>query len=380
MMHGLLLKGSLNGNMQCEAEGKKINNKNFNFQMKKGDVMKRFILLILACLLMISVSAAMAAAETIVVCSYGGTYNKAIEDVFARPFFKESGIKVIMVSFPNYAKMKAQVKSGNIEWDVVEPSINAYALGSHDGLFEPLDLTGIQTKDFVKNGIRKYGVSTIFYSHNVTYRTDVWPIGQGPKSWADIWNVKKFPGPRGMKYTAYSNLEAALMADGVSPKHIYPIDVDRAFKKLDELKPYIKVFWKNGAHAQQIMRAHEVDLGSFPAGRMIVIAKDKVPVHSEWNQSIVDLDFFAILKGSKHKKAAMKFIKFSTDPKRQADFAIRTNYGPSNLKAYDYIPKDIARKMPSYPDNLKKALIIDGEWYRKHGKEVAARWEAWKMQ
>ena len=112
MMHGLLLKGSLNGNMQCEAEGKKINNKNFNFQMKKGDVMKRFILLILACLLMISVSAAMAAAETIVVCSYGGTYNKAIEDVFARPFFKESGIKVIMVSFPNYAKVKAQVQSG----------------------------------------------------------------------------------------------------------------------------------------------------------------------------------------------------------------------------------------------------------------------------
>lgn len=339
--------------------------------------MKRISLVITLCLLMFIGSAQ---AETIVVCSYGGTYNSAIEKIFAKPFTEETGIEVVLVSFPNYAKMKAQVESGNIEWDVVEPAINDYVLGTHDGIFEPLDLTGIPVGDFVEGGIRPYGVSTIYYSHNVSYRTDVWSREKGPKSWADIWDTKKFPGPRGMKYTAYSNLEAALLADGVPPGKVYPIDVDRAFKKLDELKPYIKVFWKNGAQAQQVMRNHEVDLGSFAAGRMFDISKEGVPVASEWNGSVVDLDFLSILKGSRHKDAAMRFIRFTTDPKRQADFAVATSYGPSNLKAYNYIPEDLAKTMPSYPDNLKNAVIINGEWYREHGKEVAARWEAWKMQ
>lgn len=338
--------------------------------------MKRVLTILALCLF----AAGAARAETITVCSYGGTYNKAIQDVFATPFTKETGIDVVLVSFPNYAKMKAQVESGNVEWDVVEPSIKAYALGAHDGIFEPLDLTGIPADDFVEGGVKPFGVATIFYSHNVAYRTDVWAEGTGPKTWADVWDLKKFPGPRALKYTAYSNLEAALLADGVAPADIYPIDVDRALKKLDEIKPQIRVFWKNGAQAQQVMRAQEADTGSFAAGRMLDIAKDGVPVAVSWEGSIVDLDYLSILKGSKHKEAAMKFIKFTTDPKRQADFAMATYYGPSNLKAYDYIPEAKAKQMPSHPDNMKTAVIIDGEWYREHGKDVAARWEAWKMQ
>lgn len=339
--------------------------------------MKRFLITLALCLL---ATAGIAQAETITMCSYGGTYNKAIEKVFAKPFTEATGIEVVLVSFPNYAKMKAQVESGNVEWDVVEPSIKAYSMGTHEGLFEKLDLTGVPVEDFVEGGIRPDGVSTIFYSHNVGYRTDVWPKGQGPKTWADVWDTKKFPGPRAMKYTAYSNLEAALLADGVAPDKIYPIDVDRAFKKLDELKSSIRVFWKNGAQAQQVMRTHEADLGSFAAGRMLELEKEGVPVATEWNGSVVDLDYLVILKGCKHKEAAMKFIKFTTDPKRQAEFAMATYYGPSNMKAYDYIPEDKARQMPSYPDNMKSAVVIDGEWYREHGKEVNARWEAWKMQ
>ncbi|HCY85046.1 MAG TPA: ABC transporter substrate-binding protein [Desulfobacteraceae bacterium] len=337
--------------------------------------MKRTMLFILSVMLL----APQVFAETITVCSYGGTYNQAIEKVFAEPFTRQTGIKVVTVSFPNYAKMKAQVASGNIEWDVVEPSIKAYALGVKDGLFEPLDLSGVDTKDFIKTGVTDFGLATIYYSHNVTYRTDVWPKTQGPKNWADVWDVQRFPGPRGMKYTAYSNLEAALLADGVPPNKIYPIDVDRAFKKMDELKPYIKVFWKNGAQGQQVMKAHEADTGSFTAGRMQIIAEQGVPVTCEWNQQIVDLDYLCILKGSRHKDAATQFIRFTAAARRQAEFAMLTNYGPANTKAYDFIPEDKAKDMPTYKNNMKTAVTIDGNWYAEHGKEVAQRWEAWKM-
>ncbi len=335
--------------------------------------------LLTAVTLSILLFASSAWAETITVCTYGGSYTKAMEEAFAKPFTAATGIEVVFVSFPNFAKMKAQVESGNVEWDVVEPSINDYVLGVHDGLFEKLDLSGVPAGDFVKGGVQPYGVATIYYSHNPCYRTDVWKAGKGPKSWADVWNVKEFPGPRAMKYTAYSNLEAALLADGVPADKIYPLDLDRAFKKLDELKSHIKVFWKNGSQAQQVMIAHEADTGSFPAGRMLTLEKD-VPVNIEWNGSIVDLDYLAILKGSTHKEAAMKFITFTSDPKRQAVLAKATYYGPANLKAYGYIDESLAKQMPSYPANMKNAVVINGEWYREHGKEVTARWEAWKMQ
>ena len=143
------------------------------------------------------------AAETITVCSYGGTYNKGLEACFGKPFTEATGIKVIFTTRPIYSKMQAQVKSGNIEWDIVDAESRMYARGVKDGILEPLDLSGINTEDFVEGSVTKYGVGLIFYSYNVCYNTDKWPAGTGPQSMKDLWDVEKFPGPRTMKLTAF---------------------------------------------------------------------------------------------------------------------------------------------------------------------------------
>ena len=57
---------------------------------------------------------------------------------------------------------------------------------------------------------------------------------------ADFWNVKDFPGKRSLpNFPAYM-LPAALMADGVTADKLYPIDLDRAFKRLDKIKKDIR--------------------------------------------------------------------------------------------------------------------------------------------
>jgi putative spermidine/putrescine transport system substrate-binding protein len=319
-------------------------------------------------------------AETITVCSYGGTYNKGLDETIGKPFTAATGIKVIFTTYPTYAKMKAQVKSGNIEWDIIDVECRMYARGVKEGIFEPLDLSKISTGDFVKGSVKDYGVGIIYYSYNVCYRTDKWPAGKGPKSMKDLWDVKKFPGPRTVRTVVFGNLEAALLADGVPRDKIYPIDIERAFKKLTELKPHIRVFWKSGGQSQQIMREKEVDLGWAPGGRMIQLADQGVPVTWEWNDQMIVLDYWTILKGTKHKEAAMKFIAFASEPKRQAAFSEWTNYGPANKKAYNFIKKEKAILMPTYPKNLAKGLLISGEWYAEHEKEIERRWEAWKME
>jgi putative spermidine/putrescine transport system substrate-binding protein len=319
-------------------------------------------------------------AETITVCSYGGTYNKGLEETIGKPFTQATGIKVIFTTRPIYAKMDAQVRSGNITWDVVEAESRMYARGVKNGIFEKLDLSLINKDQFIKGSATDYGVGIIYYSYLITYNTQKWPAGKGPKSMKDFWDFKKFPGPRTTKHTAESNLEAALLAAGVPRNKIYPMDVDLAFKKLNEIKPHIKVYYKSGGQTQQIMREKEADIGWVPGGRMIQLAAQGVPVHWVWEDQVIVLDYWTILKGNKKKDAAMKYIAFASDPKRQAAFAEWTNYGPANKKAYDYIKKEKAVLMPTYPENFSKGLVINAEWYAEHEKELETRWEAWKME
>jgi putative spermidine/putrescine transport system substrate-binding protein len=196
----------------------------------------------------------------------------------------------------------------------------------------------------------------------------------------DLWDVKKFPGPRTMKLTAFSNLEAALLADGVPRDKIYPMDVDRALRKMTELKPHIQVYWKTGGQVQQIMREKEADIGFVPGGRMIQMAEQGVPVAWDWNDQVIVLDYWTVLKGTKKKDAAMKFIAFASDPKRQAAFAEWTYYGPANKKAIALIKKEKAMQMPTHPENFAKGLVTNAEWYAEHEENVERLWEAWKMK
>jgi putative spermidine/putrescine transport system substrate-binding protein len=341
--------------------------------------MKRHLFVIASFAVIFMVTTAWAE-TTIYVCSYGGTYNKGLEETMGKPFTEATGINVTFTTFPTYSQMQAQVKSGNIEWDIVECESRMYARGAKAGIFEPLDLSGIPVKDFIEGSVTDFGVGLIYYSYLISYNTDKWPAGQGPKSMKDLWDVKKFPGPRTMKLTAVSNLEAALLADGVARDKIYPIDVDRALKKLSELKPYIRLFWKTGGQSQQIMREKEADIGFVPGGRMMQLADQGVPVSWEWNDQVIVLDYWTILKGSKNKDAAMKFIAFASDPKRQAAFAEWTNYGPANKKAYEHIKKEKAVLMPTFPENFAKGLVVNADWYAEHEKAVEPKWEAWKME
>lgn len=341
--------------------------------------MKRCLLFLVFVLVVTMVGTAWADV-TLQVCSYGGTYNEGLDEIIGKPFTEATGIKVVFTTFPTYAQMQAQVKSGNIEWDIVEAESRMYARGVKAGIFERLDLGGVPVKDFIQGSVSDYGVGLIYYSYLITYNTEKWPLGKGPTSMKDLWDVKKFPGPRTMKLTAVSNLEAALLADGVPREKIYPIDVDRALKKLTELKPHIRVFWKTGGQSQQIIREKEADIGFVPGGRMMQLADQGVPVAWEWNDQVIVLDYWTVLKGTKNKDAAMKFIAFASDPKRQAAFAEWTNYGPANKRAYDHISKEKAVLMPTFPDNFAKGLVVNAEWYAEHEKDVETRWEAWKMQ
>lgn len=338
----------------------------------------RFFIILFLSLVFITANAL--AQTSLTFCSYGGTWNEGLGKIMAEPFTKATGIKVILTTVPRHAKMTAQVKTGNIEWDIVEVQNRMYSRGWKEGLFEPLDLSMIKKDDFVDGAIVEGGIGLIYHAQMICYNTTKWAAGKGPKSMKDVWNVEKFPGLRTLKDTPMATFEAALLADDVPKEKLYPLDMDRALRKLDQLKPYIRVFWNMSGQFQQAMREREADIGVGPGGRVMQMTDKGVPLTWEWGDNIVQLDYLSILKGCKKKAAAMKFIAFMADAKRQAALGEWGNYGPANKKAYQYISKEKAVRMPTYPPNFEKSVMINGEWYTQYGAEANRKWQTWKMK
>jgi putative spermidine/putrescine transport system substrate-binding protein len=320
---------------------------------------------------------AQAQEKKVVVSSWGGDYEKAFKKAVADPFEKEKKIKVIVTSYPDFAKMKAMVDSKNIEWDVVDIEDRDLKRGIKAGLFEALDYNVIDKKDILPEMVNPYGVGMEYWAGVLAYSKKKFPSGNHPKSWADFWDVKKFPGKRALYNNPYMTLEIALMADGVPKDKIYPIDVDRAFKSLDKIKPHISVWWTKGGQPPQLLTDGEVDMTYAYSGRIAVIKKDGVAADIVWNQGLLNPEWLVVMKGSKNKKEAMQLVAYATQPKPQAVFNEAMNYGPINKKAWDHINLKAAPDIPNVPANVANLVTINGGWWADNEAKVLERWTSW---
>jgi putative spermidine/putrescine transport system substrate-binding protein len=83
----------------------------------------------------------------------------------------------------------------------------------------------------------------------------------------------------------------------------------------------------------------------------------------EWNGGILLQDFWAVAAGSRNSANAQKFVAFAMRADRQAEFARRIPYGPTNAAAFDLIDPAIGEQLPSHPQNIDKQVLMDDAWY-----------------
>jgi putative spermidine/putrescine transport system substrate-binding protein len=327
-----------------------------------------------------------AASDTqITFCSWGGEYQDKQREFLLKPFEQETGIAVNEATLPLASKVKAMVDTGNIEWDVVEQDmLSILSLQKKGEYFEKIDYNMIDPEVLKKIPEKlqtPYGIGCMYWTYSIAYRTDAFE-GEHPNTWADVWDVERFPGKRTLtsaKGGQYPNLEFAVLADGVPVEKIYPIDMDRAFRSLDKIKPHILQWWDSGNQPGQLLIGKEITCGSAYSGRIFIIKEKGAPVDVEYNQSRLDADYLAIVKGSKNYEAAMKFINFSLKSKNQANLFNHYLAGPANMAAFDHISKDRATKLPSYPENMKKMFMADGQWWADHVDEAFEKFSTWVL-
>jgi putative spermidine/putrescine transport system substrate-binding protein len=275
-----------------------------------------------------------------------------------------------------FAKLKAEAQTGNYEWDLINLSDTEYAQAVLDGLVEKVDRAVINADAIPKRVVRDYGITTYSLGTNLVYRKDKFPNG-GPQSWADYWDVKKFPGGRSMYDRPFTALCFALLADGVPADKLYPLDFDRAFRKMDEIKPHIKVWWRDGAQAQQLIRDGEVDMIAMWSARAVDLIDDHVPLEIVWNGAELFWTNLMVPKGDPNVKAAWQFAGFVAQAKPQAEFAMLLPYGPANPESRALMTEARLRQTPAWPENEKMMFQHDAAWLAPRLAKLRERWTQW---
>jgi putative spermidine/putrescine transport system substrate-binding protein len=314
--------------------------------------------------------------RTVYVNTWGGSWTAAEDAAFFKPFTQATGIQVRTVAPVSYAKLKAQVESGNYEWDITAINQSDWLRAAHEGLVEPIDWTIVQKDKLFPDAVFANGISYCALGTNLCYRKDKFPNG-GPQSWADFWDVKKFPGTRSLYNSAPRTLMFALLADGVPADKVYPFDLDRAFRKLDQIKPHIKVWWTQGNQSQQLIRDGEIDMMAIWNARASELAQQGVPVELVWNGAHLSITMWGVAKGAPNRKQAWEFIQFAVGPRQQAEFCNRLYYGPTNPKAYEFVRPEVARQMPTYPDNARQAVTANAAWEGANAAMLQERFTQW---
>ncbi|MCB2055682.1 MAG: ABC transporter substrate-binding protein [Geminicoccaceae bacterium] len=342
-------------------------------------------------------------AETdLTVVSWGGAYSESQERAYVQPYMEEHpDIKIQMddQSANALAGIRSQAEAGNITWDLVDMLQGDAQLACDEGLLVEInpddDLAAAPdgtpaAEDFIEGTMGECFVPQILYATLFAYNTEAFPDG-GPQTIADVWDIEKFPGKRGLQRIPDGNLEWALMADGVPADEVYDVlstdeGVDRAFAKLDELKGNV-VWWSEGAQPPQLLADKEVAMATGYNGRFFnAQVNENQPIELMWDGQYFEVDGWVVPAGGPNEQAVMEFLKWATDTQRLADQAKFISYAPARESSVPLVGKhadtgvEMGPHMPTSPENFKNPLQKDPIWWADNGDEMRERFNAWLAQ
>lgn len=301
--------------------------------------------------------------------TWGGPWEEAARANLFDPFTAETGVEIRTVSPVSFAKLAQQVQTGVYEFDITTLGGAELVRANEADIIEDWQEAPYEGALF-ENGVASHAFATV-----LAWRTDKYP--EGPKTWADFWDVERFPGSRSLQRYPARVLPLALLADGVPVDELYPLDVDRAFASLDKIKPHVLVWWTAGAQSTQILRDGEVDMIGIWHGRFFEAEGAGAPVAMTWNNGQVDRAYWVVAKNTPNAELAREFITFATSAKPLAGFTTQGDYGPLNPAAYEFISEEEAQHMPTSEENYPKVFEQDIANLGIDPSELSQRFEEW---
>lgn len=323
---------------------------------------------------------AMAQGRPLNFLTWGGRFGAGVRKGFSDPFTAKTNIVVNDITPYNYGRFVTALQNNNPEnfdmaWfsDEIEPA-RAGALG----LLEKLDYTLLpNASKALESARQEFAVSPYVTTYQVGFRTDRWPTK--PASWADFWDVGKFPGPRSLGTGVMGVLEAALMADGVAPGSLYPLDEERAYKKLAEIKPHIRLFHPTAGAQPMRQMLYQGDLAMTLSWSSDFIAQKVAskPIDVIWNGGFYFSPSVGIAKGSPYAKQAHAYLDQFFQDQTLLAFVREWPTTPVIESVASSLSEQ--ERQQTAAGNLDKMVNLKRDYYLQNQARLQERYDAWRV-
>lgn len=298
---------------------------------------------------------------------WGGDTQKYQDEVWLKPFAETTGVKIDQTDTPTVAALKTQQEANNVGIDVMQIDSSIVDAGC-GAIFQEAKIDRSQLDPALDKN--KCGVPVVKFSYVLAYNAKKFETA--PTSVADFFDVEKFPGVRAAR-GGISNvglIEGALLADGVEPSKIYPIDLDRAVKKLERIKDSIEVK-DSFAILQDGLANGEFDMALIPNGRAFNATKVNPDIKVVFNGAVTIYDNLVIPTGAKNVEAATAFLQYAARNSTQVALTEKFPYGMGTIGDAPKLDENAKAFFPdTYADQL---LIQDNGWWSKNDQVVNDR-------
>ncbi|EYT55268.1 polyamine ABC transporter substrate-binding protein [Leucobacter sp. UCD-THU] len=313
---------------------------------------------------------------SLVFASYGSAYQDAQNEAFLDPWAAESGVTVQNDGPTSYPKIQQMVESGNTIWDVAdtEPYFPVANCGT---LVEEIDFSDIDTSNFPEGTWSDCSIPIAQYSTMMIVNTKTYDGADAPSTPADFFDLEKYPGTRMVPgWAGAGALEFALLADGVAPEDLYPLDTERAYAKLDTIRDSL-TFWNTSSESQQSMEDGSADLWLAWSGRGYEAERNGAEIAPVWQDNLLAWASLSIIKGTKNPEAAQSFIEYAAQAEPQARFAELQPYAPADLSAQPELDELQQKWNVADAEVQQQSVVTDVEWWAENSADAEAEWTAW---
>lgn len=283
--------------------------------------------------------------DRIKVSTYGGFFEENFSKMYPG-FTKETGVQVESLSQPTSEvwvnELDQSVKAGTPPPADISMlagvGLNRGITGDILAVYDPSNLT---QADNLAEGYTRLnddgmvaGVGAVSWYITLVSNTD--RVAESPDTWTTFWDPRWRDELALLKNVANSYLieiTAASFFDGYDILKTQD-GVVEVLTKLQEVKPNVKLWFRDEATAQQQYNTGEVSIGQFYHDITTYAASQGEPLRSVFPKegAILDSGFWAITKTTESLGACVAFIDYMCRPEIQAELARTLGTTPTAKK------------------------------------------------
>lgn len=308
---------------------------------------------------------------------YGGSTMELERKFLLDPAAARLNLKMVFDSSASTVKLQTMVQSNNVGWDIVSCGPRFLLQGAELDVIEKLDPAVVDQTGLPEPWRFERGIVYLTSTYVVAYNSETYKGDNIPETWADFWDVKRFPGPRTMYKELNQCYEVALRAAGVPRNEIYPATDEKmkiAFAKFNEIKPHVKVWWVNAGQPGQLLATGEVTLAMAMTGRLNALLTESVPVKWGYKDGIITNVALCIPKGTPYKDQAMQVLGYILSDEAQTALLNAGLYGPSVESVIKKATPEQLKNLSLSPENLKTSMYLDTHEVHRYVTKYGREW------